>query len=165
MWDRNHIIMIIFNLVLAATICVLLLVINVYPGLKAFFVTLIFACIVVLILGFYRLYRKNRDRSKLERKQLKNIIPGQCPDYWTRSISGDKLVCKNEFVTTDAMGQPVKYSFTGKQVPSQIVLNDVASLANPKKCDSFGSSLAFGAPWVEMQQKCRVLNVAYDTTD
>jgi hypothetical protein len=165
MMDRNNIIMIIFNLVLAATICLLLLAINVYPGLKVFFVTTIIACIFVLLLGLYKLYQKGRDRAKLERKQQKNIIPGQCPDYWTRSINGDKLICKNEFVTMGANNEPVKYSFTGKLVPKTIILNDVASLANAKKCDSFGSALAFGAPWVEMQQKCRVLNIAYDTTD
>lgn len=163
--DRNQIILIIFNLVVSAAICVLLLAINVYPGLKVFFVTTIFALIAILFFGFYRLYRKSRNNAKLEKKQQKNIIPGQCPDYWTRSVMGDKLVCKNEFITKDVKGKSIKYSFTGKQVPAQIILNDVASLANPKKCDSFGSSLAFGAPWVEMQQKCRVLNIAYEPTE
>ena len=163
--DRNQIILIIFNLVVSAAICVLLLAINVYPGLKVFFVTTIFALIAILFFGFYRLYRKSRNNAKLEKKQQKNIIPGQCPDYWTRSVMGDKLVCKNEFITKDAKGKSIKYSFTGKQVPKQIILNDIASLANPKKCDSFGSPLAFGAPWVEMQQKCRVLNIAYEPTE
>lgn len=162
MLERNQIVLIIFDLVLGGLICLLLLAIGIYPGLKVALATLIAGCIVILFYTFYKLYQKNALRAKLERKQLQNIVPGQCPDYWTRTIVGDKLMCKNEFITSDDRGRNAKYTFTGKQVPNLVTLNDVASLDNTKKCDAFGSPMAFGAPWVEMQQKCQTLNVAYE---
>lgn len=162
MLDRNQIVLIIFDLLLAGLICILLLAIGIYPGLKVAFATLIAGCVVILFYTFYKLYQKNAQRAVLEKKQLYNIVPGQCPDYWTRTIVGDKLMCKNEFITSDGRGNTTKYSFTGKQVPSLVTLNDVAALDNTKKCDAFGSPVAFGAPWVEMQQKCQTLNVAYE---
>lgn len=159
--DRNQIILIVFDLMLAAIVCVLFLLIGVYPRLKLFLVTMIIGCVTVILYTLVNLYRKSRAQNALEKKQQLNIIPGQCPDYWTRALTGDKLICQNRFSTIDEQNKPVTYSFTAKQVPTQIVLNDVANITNPKKCDAYGSPAAFGAPWVEMQQKCQALNVSF----
>ncbi len=162
MWDKNQVILIVFDLILAALMLLLFLSIQVYPGMKVFLFTLIVGVGFVLIWSIVKVYQKTRDQKLLEKKQLKNIVPSQCPDYWTRSISKDKLVCMNQFASVDDRNRVVKYSFSGKQVPSQIVLNDVASMSNPKKCDGYGAPNVFGAPWVEMQNRCKALNVSYD---
>lgn len=162
MLDRNQLILVIFDLILFAIMCVLFLSIAVYPSIKPFLWSMIIGVGFVIIVTLVTLYRKTKEKAMLEKKQLQNIVPSQCPDYWTRSISGDRLVCLNQFAAVDEKGKVVKYSFSGKQVPAQIALNDVASMSNPRKCDGYASPAVFGAPWLDMQNRCKALNVSYD---
>lgn len=162
MWDKNQVILVVFDLILAALMLLLFLSIQVYPGMKIFLFTMILGVGFVLIWSIITVYQKNKENKLLEKRQLQNIVPNQCPDYWTRSIVKDKLVCLNQFASVDDRNRVVKWTFSGNKVPQQITLNDLESLTNPQKCDGYGSPSVFGAPWLEMQNKCRALDVTYD---
>jgi hypothetical protein len=94
------------------------------------------------------------------RKQAQNIVPGYCPDYWTKGFDGKgDVVCKNGFTGTTNEGQKVTYKFVSddKPVPESIVLNDITTHTNTNKCNTYGNPINFPTPWLEMRAKCDVV--------
>lgn len=141
--------------------CVTLLMAKAFPSYMLFWITCSFGFFIVLLLTIMHWYLNERSEREKERRQRDNIVPGYCPDFWTKAIdqATGKVVCRNGFVGKDADGRKVTYKFSDPSVPDTIDIHNVAKTTNAFKCKAYGSSLQFSAPWMEMKARCE--SVAY----
>ena len=128
-----------------------------YPGYAIFWITLAVGLFIVLIASMVHfIISANEDRRK-EAKQQANIVPGYCPDYWTKTFDNKNVVCKNGFAHKDLRGRIMSYKFSDPKVPDKINLGDVSKATNAYKCNTYGNSLQFPSPWLELKAKCEVV--------
>ena len=150
-----------FDAFLFVLSCVSLLMAKTFPAFMVFWMTVSFGTFIILLLTIVHFYFSERSERAAENRQKDNIVPGYCPDYWTKAIDdkSGKIICKNGFRSRDLDGKTVSYRFTDPSVPETLDVENVAKTTNAFKCKAYGSSLQFGAPWMEMKARCD--SVAY----
>jgi hypothetical protein len=137
--------------------CICLALASFFPNYQIFWITISFGVFVILAITSGSYYLVVATKQDEERKQAKNIVPGYCPDYWTKGFDAKgNVVCKNGFTGTTHEGHNVTYKFISldKTIPESITLNDISKIGNTAKCNSFGNQIKFPAPWLEMHAKC-----------
>jgi hypothetical protein len=137
--------------------CICLALATSFPNFQIFWITISFGVFVTLAItagSYYLVVATKQDDAQ---KQSKNIVPGYCPDYWTKGFDAKgNVVCKNGFRGRMPDGREVAYTFANldKPIPASITLNDIGKFNNTSKCNSFGNPIKFPAPWLEMHAKC-----------
>jgi hypothetical protein len=136
--------------------CIGLLMAKAFPHFMTFWATVSLGAFIILFLTIMHFYFSERALSKAQKKQKDNIIPGYCPDYWTKVVdpSTGKVVCKNGFSTKTSDGKTMTIRFSDSSVPDKIDIQTVATSTNAYKCNLYGSVIQFPAPWMEMKAKC-----------
>ncbi len=144
--------LLIYNIILFATACILLYIgVKVMPLYKVFAITFLVGVLLINLHSGFRYYSYERERKKAEEQQRMNIVPGYCPDYWTRKYDGKNVVCKNEYVGLTNENEPMVYKFAGTQ--QNINLNEVAKMKNEEKCRQYVNPQT---SWLELQSRCQV---------
>ena len=130
-----------------------------YPGYAIFWITLALGLFVVLIATMINFVIASNERRKAELRQQGNIVPGYCPDYWTKAFDDKKnVVCNNGFATKDANGRMITYKFSDPKVRDTVSLAEITKSTNPYKCNTYGNPVLFPAPWLELKAKCEVVS-------
>jgi hypothetical protein len=153
--------LVVFDIVLFVISCVALFMAKAFPAFMLFWITISFGSFVVLLLTVLQYYFSERSLRAAEKRQKENIVPGYCPDYWTKAIDNatGKVICKNGFTGRDKDGNAIGYRFADASVPETLDVENVAKTTNAYKCKAYGSSMQFAAPWMEMKARCE--SVAY----
>jgi alpha-galactosidase/6-phospho-beta-glucosidase family protein len=148
----------IFNVVVFLVACLILIIgVKFVPSVRIFSIALLVGVLLVNAHSAFRYWQYDKDKKKQRLQQQLNIVPGHCPDYWTKTIRDNKVYCKNSFVGLDAKGDPLSYRFGNQKTANEVGLNTIASMKNEEKCRIYGNSTVDGAvPWVELQNKCGV---------
>lgn len=129
-----------------------------FPGYSIFWITLALGLFIVLIASMVHFIITANESRKKETKQQTNIVPGYCPDYWTKAFEDNNVVCKNGFSNKDRHGRIVTYKFTDPKVADKINLGEVSKSTNAYKCNTYGNSIQFPSPWLELKAKCEVVS-------
>jgi hypothetical protein len=130
-----------------------------YPGYAIFWITLALGLFVVLIASMVHFVISANESRKSELKQQANIVPGYCPDYWTKTFDdpNKNVVCKNGFSNKDSHGRVITYKFSDPKIQDKINLVEVSKATNAYKCNAYGNSIQFPSPWLELKAKCEVV--------
>jgi hypothetical protein len=148
--------LIILDVVLFIIGCLALLIAKSFPQFMPFWVTLSLGMFIIIFITIFHYYYSEKRIKQAEKQQKDNIVPGYCPDYWTKAqdpISG-KLICKNGYSVKNADNQTISYKFSDPSVPESIDMETVNKSTNAFKCKAYATSLQFPAPWMEMKAKC-----------
>jgi hypothetical protein len=128
-----------------------------FPDFQIFWITVslgVFIVLAISAVSYFFIASQYEDEAK---KQAKNIVPGYCPDYWTKGFDlTGKVVCKNGFTGKTHDGKTITYKFVNPdtKVPEAIALDDLANSTNTHKCNMYSNPIRFAAPWLEMRSKC-----------
>jgi hypothetical protein len=130
-----------------------------YPGYSIFWITLALGLFIVLIASMVHFVISANEARKREKKQQANIVPGYCPDYWTKTFDEENknVVCKNGFSHKDKHGRVVTYKFSDPRLQDKINLVEISKASNAYKCNAYGNSIQFPSPWLELKAKCEVV--------
>ena len=148
--------LVVLDVVLFMIGCISLLAAKTYPAFLPFWVTVSLGTFVVIFITIFQYYYSETRQKEAEKRQKDNIIPGYCPDYWTKAqdpLTG-KMICRNGFATRNGDGDVVTYKFTDPSVPETIDIETVSKSTNAYKCKAYATNLQFPAPWMEMKAKC-----------
>ena len=147
--------LVVFDAALFVAGCMALYFSRTFPPFAIFWVTVSLGAFVIILTTVLQYWMSERTRSFREKKTNQNIVPGYCPDYWTKAFD-DKgnVVCNNGFSFQDANGETTTYKFSDPKVPATIQLNGIKDSTNANKCATSGSVTNFPAPWMEIKAKC-----------
>jgi hypothetical protein len=143
---------IMYNVVIFAVACIMLILGHYYPEYKAFIIITSIGIVLVNIHSMLRFYWNNKHRKKLE-QQRKNIVPSYCPDYWVKESTPSGSQCKNEFVVAaEPLEDKGERIYTIGPDKKTIGLQQYADKTNSIKCMDYKTG---NYPWIDVDNKCK----------
>jgi hypothetical protein len=134
--------------------CVCLYLTKVKPEYTILLYVVGFGCLLVIFHIILRYIWLREKIKKLQLRQIKNIVPYYCPDYWSKTVKPKgNSTCRNEFVVQNNIenGEVNTYRFGTATTPTEITLQELAKMKNSDKCDKIQK---YRTPWVDMEMRC-----------